>query len=416
MALEAAARTHTGKVRATNEDAWICRPEAGLFAVVDGMGGEASGEVASAIAVRALAEVSGLPGVQSEAALGAALRSARDRILAEADADKEKEGMGAVASVLRFDDDGKSVTVAHVGDTRVYLIHAEGVRQLTKDHVADGPPGTKRQVARDLGRREVVGQWIDTVRSKVSVGDLLVICSDGLTDVVSSSDLLAEFVRLRGARGPADSVATRLVALALDAGGPDNITVVAIRVGRFARRAPVHLPVTALFSVGVALIVIGSFAFLLEGGLLDQFGRRTQRKIAPFRVEGTYELNEGGDLAVASAMRTVVRPESALRVVGQRITGNDWTIYAEPPSIIELQRTVIATEADVFVELGAGSEALIRDVRVERGRLRVMVPIGARARIEHVLLASEGGLVVEGPGAVFRTDVQVVKRANEPSP
>ena len=382
-----------------------------MFAVVDGMGGEASGEVASAIAVRALAEVSSLPGVVSEAALSAAMRTARDRILAEAEADPGKEGMGAVATAVRFDDDGGSLTVAHVGDTRLYLVHAEGVRQLTRDHVADGPAGTKRQVARDLGRREVVGQWVETARSKVAVGDLLVLCSDGLTDVVPPAELCAEFVRLRGASSTADAVATRLVALALDAGGPDNITVVAVRVGRFTRRGPWRLPVGALLALGFVLVAGAVLTVLLQGGVLDGIGTSDRTRRAPYRVDGTVELNEGGDLTVSAAMRTVVRPESAIRVMGQRISGGDWTIQALPPSVVEIQRSVVATERDVFIELGAGSEALVRDVRVERGRLRILVPLGARARIEHVFIASEDSLVVEGAGAVFRADIQVVKRA-----
>jgi protein phosphatase len=170
MAIEAAARTHAGRVRTTNEDAWVSRPAAGLFAVVDGMGGEACGEVAAAIAVQALAEVPDLPGLAGETILAQAFTAARERILAAADEDPEKEGMGAVATAVRFDDGGGELSVAHVGDSRAYLVGVAGVRVLTHDHLAEGRPGTKRQVARDLGRRDLRGEWVETSRVRVAAG------------------------------------------------------------------------------------------------------------------------------------------------------------------------------------------------------------------------------------------------------
>ena len=98
MALDGAARTHPGKQRTTNEDALVCRPAAGLFAVVDGMGGEEAGEVAAAIAVAAIAEVPDLADLAGETVLSQAFHTARERILAEADSDPTKEGMGAVGA------------------------------------------------------------------------------------------------------------------------------------------------------------------------------------------------------------------------------------------------------------------------------------------------------------------------------
>lgn len=412
MALDAAARTHPGKVRTNNEDAWVCRANAGLFAVVDGMGGEASGEVASAIAVRAIAEVPGLPDIQSEAALSAAMKVARERILAEADADPAKEGMGAVATALRFDDDGKAITFAHVGDTRAYLIHAEGVRLLTHDHVSDGPAGTKRQVARDLGRRDIHAPFAEVGRTKVSTGDLLILCSDGLTDVVPTVELLAEFARLRGSQTAADAVATRLVALALDAGGPDNITVVAVRVGPYSRRRPVTFPWVSAAGLLVLAAAAWGMSLAVDQGVLDHWlvGDAAVDHL-PATVDEFTEMLVGEDLMVGAASRTVLRAGASLRVVGKRITGSDWTLQVAPGAAVEFQRSVVAVDRDVLIELGAGAEALVRDLRIERGRLRIVVPTGSRVRIEHVFLATEESLVIEGSGAVIQTSVQLVKRA-----
>lgn len=403
MALDAAARTHPGKVRDVNEDAFVCRPKAGLFAVVDGMGGEAHGDVAAAIAVRALAEVPSLPGIAGETALAQAMRAARDRVLAEADADRTKEGMGAVATAIRFDDDGRTLRLAHVGDTRAYLVHAAGVRLLTHDHVAEGPAGTKRQVARDIGRRDLVGDWVETGHAAVQPGDLVVLCSDGLTDAVAQNELIGELVQLRGAPS-ADAVASRLVGLALAHGGPDNVTVVAIRVGRFSRREASRPLVWAVVSaLAVAAGLAG--AWYVTGGEWPG-AERGYGGAVPRRVEGVVVLGSRSPLVLGAASQTVVFSESALAVSGQRLEGSDWTVTVRPQAALTLERLVVALERDLVVYLEPGAQVIVRDVRVERGRLRLRVPQQARATLDHVFLPSDEALVVEGGGVVLETDVR----------
>jgi PPM family protein phosphatase len=407
MSLEAAARTHAGRVRSSNEDAWLSRPQAGLFAVVDGMGGEAAGEVAAAIAVQALAEVPDLPELASETVLSQALAAARDRILAAADADVGREGMGAVATAVRFDDRGGSISIAHVGDTRAYLVTASGVRVLTHDHLADAPAGKKRQVARDLGRRDLRGDWVETSRSRVARGDLLVLCSDGLHDVVSAEELGAELVKLRAEARTADAVATRLVSMALSAGGPDNVTVVAVRVGRFRRgAAPRSAPLPALLVVSALVGAVGGWLAA---------GRLAESPVAlPEIVSGAVVISGSVERVVPSGSRTELTPGASLVVVGDRLRGSDWSVEAGPEASFQLERSVLSLDRELYVQLAPGSTALLRDVRVERGRIRLAVPAGASVVIEYLSLPEEAALIVEGEGVVRRADVNV--RPGEAAP
>lgn len=400
VSIDGAARTHAGKVRTSNEDAWLSRPAAGLFAVVDGMGGEACGEVAAAIAIQALAEVPDLPELASETVLAQALSVARERILAEADADPSKEGMGAVATAVRFDDTGSSVCIAHVGDSRAYLVTAAGARALTHDHLAESVGGRKRQVSRDLGRRDLRGSWVETARVKVSKGDLLVLCSDGLHDVVPAEELGRELVKLRAEARTADAVATRLVSMALSGGGPDNVTVVAVRVGRFRRggRAPVGRgPLIAAASAALGLAAGWALATALPAPRVE----------LPKTVGGELTLLDAEERLVASASRTEVQHGASLRVLGQRLRGGDWSITLQGESSLQVERTVLALDRELFVELQPGASLLVRDVRVEAGRLRIHAPEGARVVLEHLSLPEDAALVVSGGGIVSRSEVSI---------
>ncbi len=230
----AAARSHTGLVRASNEDTVVCDPERGLFAVIDGMGGEAAGEVAAAIARDALL---------AHDDLATALVYANDAILARGDARPTERGMGCVVTAARLGD--AHLELAHVGDTRAYLASKGGCEQLTRDHtvraeaqaawgLADGAAAAVAggaAVTRDLGGRpRADASFVDRRAVAVAPGDLLVLSSDGLHDLVSGFELA---VRLQDARrrgeAPAD-VADRLVALALERGGRDNVSVVVVQL------------------------------------------------------------------------------------------------------------------------------------------------------------------------------------------
>ena len=224
-----AGRTDVGRLRKNNEDAIVVVPAGRLYAVVDGMGGLAAGEVAADHAVQALRGVPATPDVPSDRALVAAFEDARARILRDGTAHPERKEMGAVATAARIDADGLGFTLAHVGDTRAWLVGDGGVRQLTVDHVERVGAGRPR-VCRDFGRPQLPERWVDVQHVRARRGDLLVLASDGLHDSVPADELERTFVRLRAERLAPDAAAGRLVALALLHGGHDNVSVVVVRM------------------------------------------------------------------------------------------------------------------------------------------------------------------------------------------
>lgn len=257
--LLAAARTDRGAVRKDNQDAFLCAMDNGLFAVIDGMGGENGGQRAAALAREALLE-------EQDPVKG--LMRANERVLEAAAADRALEGMGCVASAIKVQ--GGTAQIAHVGDTRVYLAGSAGCEQLTCDHTlaaslqermglshrrAKGIGG-RNQVTRDIGgkSRKDTG-WIDRIEAPLEQGSLLLLCSDGLYDTIGADDL---FARLRAAHRestPPDRLVDELIALALDRQASDNITAVVVRqVGAVpAREKPAAPPRAAALGVGPRL-------------------------------------------------------------------------------------------------------------------------------------------------------------------
>jgi serine/threonine protein phosphatase PrpC len=237
--LVAAARTDRGP-RERNEDAYVCRPDLGLFAVIDGMGGQQAGAEAAALAREALL---------GERDLLHAFLNANERIHRAAQKKNQNKGMGCVASAVRII--GDKARVAHVGDTRVYLASEEALEQLTRDHTVAahaqeqlGIPdsgarriGGQNQVTRDLGGQPRTGEeWIDTCEVTLAEGDLLVLCSDGVHGVLESSGFFGRLREARRQATPPESLAEELVQLALSCGTRDNSTVVVARYVAAARK------------------------------------------------------------------------------------------------------------------------------------------------------------------------------------
>lgn len=238
MSWQNAHRTDTGRVRPQNEDSLLARPDLGVYAVADGMGGHAAGEVASAIAVETIereADNAAARGATPYDVVADAVRSANTAILAEARRDDAKQGMGTTISVLITPDDAH-YRIAHVGDSRVYLLRDEALRQLTMDHTwvhEQVRRGALREedarrhpfssvLTRVLGTEDVVD--IDLTDGDARPGDLFLLCSDGLTAVLDD-------VALRVVLSQSDSLQSRadaLVRAAIEGGGPDNVTVVLV--------------------------------------------------------------------------------------------------------------------------------------------------------------------------------------------
>ena len=229
--------THAGKVRQNNEDALLVGEgeDETLFVVADGIGGFEAGEVASSLAVAVLKDL------QPDESFKEAIGEANRRIVAAGRGDEKLSGMGTTVVAIRFGGtQGEPVAeVAHVGDSRAYLVRggdmnpitedhslvAELVRSgdLTRDEAAEHPQ--KNLITRALGADEEVD--VDTAILPIEAGDRILLCSDGLSDMVSEtgiSEILAE------SPDDPERAARVLLSAALDAGGNDNITVVVVDV------------------------------------------------------------------------------------------------------------------------------------------------------------------------------------------
>ena len=247
----AAAVSHTGKIRSNNQDSGYAGRE--LFVVADGMGGHAGGDVASAIAVNRIREADAEYETASEAefALQSALIAANSLLAETVFEHPELTGMGTTVSALMRV--GDEVAIAHIGDSRIYLFRDGELSQVSVDHtfvqrLVDSGRITEEEamvhprrsvLMRVLGDVDASPE-IDTLILATRPGDRWLICSDGLSGVVKNDDLLAALA----SKDTPKQVADRLVKQSLDAGAPDNVTVVILDIGDVSRGDIVKDPVT----------------------------------------------------------------------------------------------------------------------------------------------------------------------------
>jgi PPM family protein phosphatase len=220
--------SHPGRRRRRNEDSWVCDPP--LFAVADGMGGARGGEIASKLAASALGSQALGTG---EERVDALIQEANRRVYERGAEDSSASGMGTTITVALVEDG--AVTIGHVGDSRAYLIREDGIEQLTDDHslvaelVRSGKLSPEEAVThpqrsvitRVLGTDPEVD--VDTFSVPAQLGDLFMICSDGLTSMVGDETILDV---LRRRRDDLEAAAKELIEKANRSGGEDNITVV----------------------------------------------------------------------------------------------------------------------------------------------------------------------------------------------
>jgi protein phosphatase len=252
MVLRFGAATHRGRVRANNEDRFVAEPGLGFFAVIDGMGGHASGEFASATIAEATAAFIresagdsdktwpiGLDPRLSVLAnrLQISIRIANRTLATRAHANADLEGSGATLAALLFDQD--VVAITNVGDCRAYRLVGHDITQLTRDHSVVGEQialglinsdDARTHPLRHVVTRAVLGQSamrVDVVEVTVAPGDRFVLCSDGLHGVITDKEIAELFgERDRDLQDLCDAA----VALTNDRGGPDNVTAVALEI------------------------------------------------------------------------------------------------------------------------------------------------------------------------------------------
>ncbi len=233
--------TDVGRVRATNEDRFVARPP--LFLVADGMGGQNAGEVAAAIAADLLEAAAADGTMRTVGDLAAALERANAAVWQRAGTDRALEGMGTTCTAAIVD--GSRLLVAHVGDSRAYLLRRGELRQLTIDHtliqrlvdegrvrLADVATHPQRSVIiRAIGAAAEVAT--DRLVIELEPGDRLLLCSDGLSGPVPADEIETALA----ADADPQAAAERLVALANAAGGADNVTAVVVDPDRVAAAA-----------------------------------------------------------------------------------------------------------------------------------------------------------------------------------
>ena len=244
--------TDVGRVRTNNEDSFRILEPLNLFILSDGMGGEAHGEVASALAVETIADYCAQPKEDSGVTLAGvapdnwsadtkrlqnAVSQANFKIYDSAQKNPEQRGMGATITAAWID--GSRLSIAHVGDSRAYLLRSGSLQQLTSDHslVAEQvrrgiltPAEAERSdmqsvLLRALGAHQEIE--VDSEEHTLFASDVLLLCSDGLTRMVTEPEIAGT---LQAEPDPTKA-AERLVELANEQGGADNVTAIVVRIG-----------------------------------------------------------------------------------------------------------------------------------------------------------------------------------------
>lgn len=261
MAIEFGARSDTGRVRESNEDSFRTAPETNLFVLSDGMGGQASGEVASRLATEAIvahcreadknlslrfvgARIAGVSAASNR--LASAIRFANAEVHRAAQQNAAQRGMGATVVAVWFVDERMSL--AHVGDSRAYRLRGGEFEQLTSDHsyiaeqvrrgIMTEDEAAKSSLQNVLIRALGIDPEVEVELNEelAMEGDAVLLCSDGLTRELSDAQIATVLSGATDAQAAAD----RLVDLANQAGGEDNITAIVVRyapkpAGAFAR-------------------------------------------------------------------------------------------------------------------------------------------------------------------------------------
>jgi PPM family protein phosphatase len=236
MTLRTAHLTHPGRKRRHNEDSYVHEPP--LFAIADGMGGAKAGEVASGLAVDALQLRTDVGG-DGEAYVVDLIQEANRRVYDRANEDSEASGMGTTMTVALVDDENGRVTFGHVGDSRAYRVRDDQLEQLTDDHSLVGELIRSGKLTREEAevhpQRSVITRAlgtdpnvdVDTFVVETQPGDIFLLCSDGLSGMVSDQAILKI---VRDNRRNLSEAAKALIGAANRGGGDDNITVVVFEV------------------------------------------------------------------------------------------------------------------------------------------------------------------------------------------
>ena len=278
--MNAGGATDTGLLRERNEDRYWIDAERGVFLVVDGLGGQSAGELAAETAVDEIRETMLARDGAAEERVRMAITRANNRIFEDAQLDADRRGMACVLT-LALVEDGQ-LTIGHVGDSRLYLVWDGAMRKLTSDHSPVGEEEEagelteeeamrhprRNEVFRDVGsqpRALTEDEFIEIRKCRLRPDAAILLCSDGLTDQVTSAEVRAIVERYDG---DASRVACELVEAANDAGGRDNATALFIAGPQFGSQRGTQPRLAATRMRRPMRLLTGRAAFLAYGLLI----------------------------------------------------------------------------------------------------------------------------------------------------
>ena len=364
------ARSDVGLVRGHNEDSFLLRTP--LFVVSDGMGGHAAGEVASSIAVETIGERA--PGTADDVLLGAAVEAANASVIKAAEEGVGKPGMGCTATAVLIEKN--KMAVAHVGDSRVYVLHHGTLVRITHDHsyveeLVDAGEITADE-ARTHPSRSIITRalgsdpdmYADHFSLEVNDGDRIILCSDGLSSMISDSEIESVAVSSATPQQAADN----LVSAALTAGGADNVTVVVVDVlddglvDEVRKRIAKSVAGIAAIILGIALVVaLVAFTFIRGEwflGINDGTVGLYRGVQGSFLGIPTYEL-VGTSAVSVSDLPVAIQDqlEHGIRVNGEEAGREVINSYRQQIDEDKLRAAEIAETARSETEANAGAPA-----------------------------------------------------------
>ncbi|MET0782920.1 MAG: PP2C family serine/threonine-protein phosphatase [Leifsonia flava] len=356
--IDSAAVSNVGRVRANNQDSGFAGH--GLFLVADGMGGHAGGDVASAIATKRIAEADQpyITPEDAEFAMQSALIAANQQLAETVFEHAELTGMGTTVSALYVL--GDKVAIAHIGDSRIYLLRGGTLTQITTDHtfvqrLVDSGRITEEEAAvhprrsvlmRVLGDVESSPE-IDTSIVRTIAGDRWLICSDGLSGVVSFDDIRDALEQ----SASASEAAERLVKESLDGGAPDNVTVVIVDIGADGVAASAK-----------PVVIVGSAAEPLAFDI-EEPPRRALR-MPPFRLHSVPEAHFEPD---SEEYLDELIEEDKRRVRRRRITWITVIVLFVAAAAVLVGVTYQWTQSRYFVGSDGDSVAIFRGIQQDIG-------------------------------------------------
>ena len=402
-ALRGAARTDPGRVRTNNEDLPLIDAARGIFGVIDGVGGEAGGEVAAATAhdviLQRLARPVGTPAERVREAIAIA----NNEIFKRAQESPALRGMACVIT-LALVNDGR-LTAGHVGDSRLYKMRPDGLRKLTRDHSPVGEREDagelgevdamrhprRNEVFRDVGslsRDKDEQDFVDIIEEPLEPDSAILVCSDGLSDMLTASTM-AHLVRQHA--GDPGRVVEALIAAANDAGGKDNVTAVYAEGPRFAAAVgggghSALVPTEPLGDRHSARAPVPS------GGPLRRAGRAIVRSRATWFAAGTL-LGIVGALGLTFYLATTQVPAPQTRVVSRE----EGAPFASISSAMAAAQPgdVVRVEPGEYVEQVIVADGVDLEAR-HRGTVTISRPAGLDPSIAGVLAGGTQPVRISG--------------------